>query len=238
MSYGVPATESNRALAGVIQRRIKSDASMIAATATFWRLLGVGGLLLLGGLGIAAIIFAYSYITDSRSTMEKLTDAMVNGLNKVTFKVADVKGNVTLADGATVQLDPGAVVHLDSRGAIVKLDSSGAVVHLDGSGMNVPRPTERQLNTSAAPASNAPVVTDFTVFKNVQFGDGIVSTGWKFKSSTDQSPNSQYCYYTSSTDAGVWIRYDLATDTGPVTADHRNFPVNFNAALASCVWFH
>ena len=234
MSYGVPATESNRALASVIGRRIKSDASMIAATATFWRLLGIGGLCLLVGIGLAAAFFGYSYITDSRSSMEKLSEAMANGLNKVVLKVADLKGNVALTDGGTVRLADGGSVRLDTNGALVRLDSNGAVVRLDAGGTSL-RPTERQLNTSAKPASNAPVVTNFTVFKQTTFGDGTITTGWNYESSTDASPVHQYCYYTAPTNAGVWVRYDLGTDGVPV-ASH-NYPINFEAALSDCVWY-
>ena len=233
MSYGVPATENNRALASVIGRRIKSDASRIAATATFWRLLGVGGLCLFAGIGLAAAFFGYSYITDSRSTMEKLTEAMANGLNRVVLKT---DGKVTLAEGGTVRLADGGSVKLDANGAVVRLDSSGAVVRLEGGG-SFPRPTEQQLRTSATPASNANVVTNFTIFKQTTFGDGIVTTGWNFLSSSDPAPNSQFCYYTTSTKNGVWVRYDLATDGVPVMTDHSNIPINWNAAVSDCVWY-
>ena len=55
-------------------------------------------------------------------------------------------------------------------------------------------------NQSPLPISaGVPVVTDFTIFRSVEFGvDGIdeVVTGLKFNSSTSKSPSFQYCYVT------------------------------------------
>ena len=105
MSFGIPSSADNRALAGVINRRIKSDASRVAATAAFWRLLGFGGFCLLLGAGVGAALFGYSYITDGQASMEKLSTAMAAALSKTVIKVADVKGTVALDANSSVRLD-------------------------------------------------------------------------------------------------------------------------------------
>src|SRR5262249_46141859 len=41
-----------------------------------------------------------------------------------------------------------------------------------------------------------PLITNFTVFKRVEFDRGQVWTGWKFLTSAQKFPTYQYCYYT------------------------------------------
>ena len=173
-TFGITNNPNNHALMATVGARIKADARMLAATATFWRLLGFGGLLLLGGIGVGLASFGYSYVTDQRATMAKVTTALADALNKVTLKT----------DG-TVKLAPDSTVKLDTKGASVRLDPSG-----------MPRPTPQQLAPDTLPQSRAKVVTDFSVFKIVNFGEGAVITGWGYDSSADAAPSEQLCYYT------------------------------------------
>jgi hypothetical protein len=138
-TFGMANIPDNRSLMATVGSRIRADARMLAATATFWRLLGFGSFLLLTGIGVGIGSFGYSYITDQRATMDKLTTAITDALNKVTLKT---DGTVKLTDGT---------VKLDTKGASVRLDTSG-----------LPRPNAQQLNPTAQPQSQAKVVTDYT----------------------------------------------------------------------------
>jgi hypothetical protein len=236
MSYGIPPSSENLALSRVIQRRITSDASWVAATAVCWRLLGLGGFCLLVGAGIGLACFGYSYVTDGRATLTKLSDALAASLDKVVFKVADVKGTVTLDKGGTVTLDKGGTVALD-KGGTVRLET-GATVRLETmprSTEQTPRPTEQQLNGTATPSSHAAAVTNFTVFKTVQMAAGAVVTGWEFDSSDDALPYRQYCYYMEKDHVSAAIQYYIAINGDAVQPDAR-FPVDFAAAYGNCVW--
>ena len=84
---------------------------------------------------------------------------------------------------------------------------------VSGSGSSdIPRPTQRQLNTSAAPESKARVTTDYTVFKTVDFGGGTVVTGYNFSPDAD-SPKAQYCYFAEGAAPGeASLRINLAKD--------------------------
>lgn len=216
--FGIPNTPANRALSATVHSRIRADLTHLKATATFWRLLGLGGFLLLTGLGVGAAFYGYAHITDrtAQAAKDDLAAALVTALNTVTLKT---DGTVKLAD---------TTVKLDASGASVRLDTGGAFM----------RPTERQLVPSAQPQSQAKTVTNFTIFKNVQFGSGIVSTGWAFHSSDDEKPSRQYCYYLiDSTDVNnVSVRYNLAVDGTPIT-NPRGYPINIQDALPNCVWF-
>ena len=213
MNYSVPNSQMNRSLVSTVTSRINADARMIAATATFWRLLGIGGLLFLVGMGVGVACYGYSYVTDQRAAQGTLTTAMVNALNKVTLKT---EGTVK-ADGS------------------VKLDNT------DGNTM--PRPTEQQLHPTSQSASNVKPVTNFSVFKTVQYQGGIIVTGWTFNSNEDKRPSRQYCYYTKQldTDNATSLRYDLGFDGMMVDRkDNRQFsglPFDIGSAFANCVWF-
>jgi hypothetical protein len=206
-------------LASTVASRIGADAKMVAATAAFWRLLGLGGLLLLAGAGAGLACYGYAYATDQRAAANRLSAALADALNKVTLRT----------DGS---------VKLDSTGSAVGLDTSGAVVRLDTSGLAGFRPTERQLGADSKPDSNARPVTNYTVFKTIQFANGEVVTGWNFRSSEDGTPSHQYCYYTleSGTDDNVSLRYNIAID-GTRVPSGRGIPVDIEQAFANCVWF-
>jgi hypothetical protein len=222
MNYSVPNTPMNRALASTVTSRLNADARMIAATATFWRLLGIGGLLLMVGMGVGVACYGYSYVTDQRAAMGTLTTAMVDALNKVTLKT---EGTVK-ADGT---------VKLDATGAVVKLDT--------GDVNNLLRPTERQLQTTAQTTANVKPVTNYSVFKTVTFQQGAVVTGWSFNGNDDKRPSHQFCYYTKQldTDNATSMRYDIGEDGVMVDRkDGRQFsglPFDVASAFANCVWF-
>ena len=226
MNFGIPNTPVNRALASTVASRIGADTRMVAATAAFWRLLGLGGLLLLAGAGAGLACYGYAYATDPRATDNRLATALADALNKVTLK----------ADGTlNLQSTP---VKLDTAGATVRLDTQGGVVRLDSSGLGGLRPTPQQLGSDSRPASNARPVTNFTVFHNIPFAEGAVLTGWNYRNSEDLKPANQYCYYTygSNLDDKMFMHYSIGED-GVMAQSGRGIPVNIEQAFANCVWF-
>jgi hypothetical protein len=119
-NVGIPNTPVNLALATAVIARLKSDARMVTATATLFWFTGIGVLCLLLGAGVGAAFIGYSHITDSRTSLTKLTTAVADALGQVVLKVGDVnvKGSVPLDTGS-------ASVRLDTKGATVTLDSPG-----------------------------------------------------------------------------------------------------------------
>jgi len=191
--------------------------------------LGIGALLLLAGVGLGAALYGYSYATDQRAAMNKLSASIADALNKVTLK-AD--GTVKLADGT---------VKLDGTGSTVRLDTTGSTVRLDTSGLaSEMRPTPQQMQPDARPPSDAKPVTNYTIFKIVKFGQGNVFTNWNFRSSNDPAPWQQYCYYMqgSTDDSHAATKYDIAWDR-VLVAPGPNFPVgvDIQQAFNNCVWW-
>jgi len=241
MNYSIPDTPDNAGFAATVQRRIRADGSRTAAIAAMYRWFGRGLFVVALGAGVGAAFFGYSYITDSTTSMQKVSDAVADALSKVTLKVADV--------GGTVQIDPNSKVPLDTDGASVKLDSNGASVQLDTGGANFPRPTAQQLqprppgsNTNSSPGSSPPptdpgkVATDFTVFKHLTIGEGQIVTGWKFHSSQDDRPFMEYCYYMVDADTDTQAVFTVARNGVAITAP-KGLPIKFQEATAGCQWF-
>jgi hypothetical protein len=230
-------TQPNRALAQAVNSRITADAVMLKAKSTVWRLTGVGAMCALIGLGVGAGFFGYSYIHDPRTSAQKMAQAFAEALEKSTLRTM---GEVKLDPQATVKLDAnGAQVKLVPTGT-VRLDASGAVVRLDPRGVTaeVPRPTPDQLYPKTVPPfPKANVVTDYTVFKTVEHGNGGVTTGWKFTSNEEVSPHHQYCYYWEDIQDGVRASFDLAKN-GRLNLKGPSPPnVDRTSAAANCVWF-
>lgn len=168
-------------------------------------------------MGVGACFAGYSYITDSRTSLAKLTDAMADALSRVVLKVNDVKINGS--------------VPLDTGGATVRLGTKGASVALDSAATN-----EKRLVPPISPESQTKVVTDYTLFYSVSFGNGSVVTGWHYPESNPAGPDTQYCYYSTKSAGGASNRFDIARDGQPLPPPQR-LPVDVSQAFTYCTRF-
>ena len=128
---------------------------------------------------------------------------------------------------------------LDTVGATVRLDTSNSTVRLVSSGVSsLTRPTPQQLQGDNRPPSNAKPVTNYTIFKKVEFGKGAVWTGWEFQSNEDAAPYQQGCYYMEGgdNDFNASIKYDIGWNYA-MTPPKRDLPIDVAQAFQSCVWF-
>ena len=245
--FTIPNNPMNEALAATVHRRIDSDASYIAARAAIWRYLGWGTIILATGGAVGLGLFGYSYVTDGQAAAGKLSAMLAEALSNVVIKHSgDLKldgNNVSVpltTDGATVRLDTGdATVRLDPT-STVRIDPASRVKVAGGS-PDLPRPTEQQMGVTAKPDSNVKVVTDYTVFKTVEYpaSDGRVITGWVFHSSEDEAPSRQYCYFSrEGAQTDMWVRYNIAMD-GALISQPKDKEAPFDVAKAypNCVWW-
>jgi hypothetical protein len=102
---------------------------------------------------------------------------------------------------------------------------------------DAPRPTPAQLLPDAKPASGAPVVTDFVIFKTAPYGKGEIQSGWRFADSSQQKPSAQWCLYAETEPDGTRRDITIGED-GQRVALPTPSPVNVDLreAFASCVW--
>jgi hypothetical protein len=225
-------TELNRRLAEILQHRVDSETFEIARKVGFWRFVGLG--LVAFGLGAAlgAGFYGYSFIL--RDTVN--TDALALTLSKALSEAqlhATAQGTVqvepheiAIAKGATVSIDPDSRLQLDPQARIL----ANGEVTVQMPSMPAPQNTQPR-------SSSTPPIFNFTVFKRIPFEKGTVMTGWRFLTSAQKSPTSQYCYYTEDADTpGVSGVIDIATDQ---KLDQTTPPKDFDmmAAFNDCVWF-
>jgi hypothetical protein len=234
MPVNIAPTELNQRLSDSIRSRIAADGFLITGKAAFWRLVGLGFIAFGVGAAVGIAFYGYSYITRSEENLSSLSSAFARALSEVQLH-ATAQGSVqlqptelTLAKGQTVSLDSNSRVLLDPASKVLA----------DGE-MRVRAPTI-SVPQSVAPRSapTAPIISNFTVFKAVPFGEGDVMTGWIFLTSTQKSPTHQYCYYTVHSDTpGLNVSLDLGDDERPETP--KNVPNGFNVAdaFSRCVWF-
>ena len=205
----LPNSAENRVLASAVNARIKSDARLLNARAALFRLAGWGVLAALTGVGFGAAFYGYSYTHDPTFPTEKVANTVAAALSRITLKTE-----------GTVKLDP------DS-----KIEVAG------GARSDVPAPTASQLGAGAAPDSKAAVNTNFTVFKNVPYGQGQVVTGWNFSSSEQKAPSHQYCYYSEQLDGTSKVTIDLGENGRQLPQSKARTSVDPGVAYSNCVWF-
>ena len=211
MSIHTEGTHENIVLAQHVNGRLRAEARMHFARAFLLRAVGAGAFSALAGIGIGAACYGYAYMNQFDSAAEKIASAMQTALADVTLKT---KGEVTLTDN-TLKLEG------------LPAQKANAV----------PTPTKAQLGADAAPASQAPVNTTFTVFKQVPYLDGQIVTGWNFKAN-EERPFQQYCYFSrrsNETKGQVEIKIDLAMD-GKTLPQPQKSDVNLGILATNCVW--
>jgi hypothetical protein len=228
-------TELNRHLASAIQYSIAADRFNIAGKAGFWRLIGAG--LIVFGIGTAVGIGFYGFARVARNLTNEtallsafskaLSEAQLHGKAEGTVKIEPHE--LSLSKGQTISIDQSSLLHLDPA---AKVTASGEL-QVQAPSISIPQPAPSVSRAAMPP------ITDFTVFKSVPFQDGDVLTGWRFLTSAQSLPTSQYCYYSPNLETpGMGLRINIASD-GKLDATVKDLPKGFDIASAfdKCVWY-
>jgi hypothetical protein len=224
-------TDLNRRIAEAVQYSVSSDRFYLAGKTAFWRFVGLGliGFAIGGSIGLG--LYGYSAVRSSRTNQTELAAAISKSLAGLELQ-GSTEGTVTV-DPSELMLAPDQTVSLASN-SMLALDPN-ARIRADGE-IVVQGPS---VSSPASANNRVPEISNFTVFKRMPFQKGTVMTGWKFLTSAQRKPSSQYCYYSASSDEtpGRNIALDIATD------EHldppKTLPEGFDlqAAFRMCVWF-
>lgn len=229
MTIQTPITPENVMLADAVAARMGSDAALTSARSALWKFIGVGTILAATGIATGVGFYAYARVNEVSSSHATLTKALTDALEKVALKV-DASGEVKAT--GTVALEPDQIVALDPN-ATVALDPNAKVKVTGQVSVNIPTPPP-----SATPSRAAPkVVTDFTVFKSVRFGNGRVESGWRFATSSQLLPTAQYCSYIETVDDGAAVRVSIGANGAMLPQSKQRAGFNVAEAFANCVWF-
>src|SRR5262249_34095216 len=182
------------------------------------------------GAGIGLACFGYSFVSDGRVQAHKMADAMRQALERAQLTTT---GELKLADGSTVALAPGGQVAI-APGGVVRGDPSYTAKNSKNDDV-LPTPVLPPAQTT--PSLPSKVITQYTIFKTVQFGKGQVVTGWSFADSNQAYPANQYCYYSEKANDTIAVRTDLGTNKTMLSNLKPRPDIDLIAAYNSCVWF-
>lgn len=228
MAIRVPYTPDNAALANAVAARMSAETTMVDARSAFWRYVGAGTVLTALGVAVGIGCVAYAHVQEVQVTNDMLAEAMTKAFENVTLATTTTgevraTGEVALAAGQKVGLDPNATVKLDPA----------ATVRVEGEIAAAPAPAP----ASTAPGAGGKIITDYTVFKRVAYRNGAVITGWKYASNTEIQPGFQYCYYTETLGEGTRATLNFAED-GKMLENIAAAPgFDVGDAFRNCVWY-
>jgi hypothetical protein len=199
----------NETLAASVQNKLAAEMFCIAGKSGFWRAVGVG----LIGLGVGTAVglgfYGYSFVTRNDNNLTVLSAAFSKALSEVQLRgsadgtVKFEPREIALSKGQTITFDPTSRLQLDPSAKVV----ADGDVRIQIPNISVPQ--------NATPRSKGivPTITNFTIFKSVPFDKGSVQTGWKFLTSAQRSPTTQYCYYHEAGDnPDVSVRIEVGVD--------------------------
>jgi hypothetical protein len=219
-----------------INSRLAARARLARATSFAWLCGRAAIALCLAGLGLAAAFSGYSYLISVKPAAELTAKAIAEALARTELKTI-VSGSVSFTPNSELKLAPNQVVVLE-EGTSVKLDPNSSVRVVGDLKMDIPRPSEKQLQLGASSDSEERPFTNYTIFRGLAFGAGEVVTGWHYDLTDTERPKHQYCYYRQSLNRGVSAKYIIAINGYP----HRPSPLaklafNFDEAVQNCIWF-
>jgi hypothetical protein len=224
----------NEKLAGSVQNKLAAEMFYISGKSGFWRSIGVG---LIGlGVGCAAGLgfYGYSFVTRNDNNLALLSAAFSKALSEVQLRglaegtVQFEPREIALSKGQTITFDPTSRLQLDPSAKVI----ADGDIRIQTPNISVPQ------STAVRAKGIAPIITNFTVFKSVPFEKGAVQTGWKFLTSAQRSPTTQYCYYRETGDnPDVSVRISVGLDEK--IRPSKGIPKSFDIAAAfdKCVWF-
>jgi hypothetical protein len=195
------------------------------------------------GAATGLAFFGYSFISDSRASLDQLSAAFSKALQATTLHADGMVAlkpdtTVALAGGTHVALDPGSVSL--APGGMVSMQP-GTVSLAPGSTVGV-RPDMpeivRQMRQTDKTGKPPPEIDEVTAFQERSFQNGDVGTGWKYHASNDfAAPYAQFCFYRETDNETHTERYfDLAAG-GKINEDLKNpFKVDMREAFKLCAW--
>jgi hypothetical protein len=244
-------TSDNASYAESVNARIKAETAnvrrtnrLLGAKAALWYATGCGVVVVALGAATGVAFFGYSFISDSRASLDQLTAALTKALQTTTLHTDVTVGlkpdaTVALAAGAHVTLNPGSV-SLASGGTVSMQPGTvslapGSTVGIRSSDMPEIIRQMRQTDKTGRPA---PEFDKVTAFQTRAFQNGEVGTGWNYRASNDFSvPYQQFCFYRERDNKSRTQRsFELAAD-GQIHEDLRNpFNIDMREAFKLCIW--
>jgi hypothetical protein len=222
--------------AATLNSRLAAEARLSKAIAFGWMCGGVGIAILLTGLGVTLSIAGYSQIISIKPAADEVAKALVNALQSTKLK-ANVEGTMTLSPNSELRLAEKQQVKLVD-GAVVKLDPSSSVRVIGNLKVDVPQPSTEQLQTDKTSKNNDLPITDYTIFRSVEFEAGRVVSGWACDLSDTVRPKFEYCYYTQLLSKGLEAKYTLAINgSAHRPSELAKTSFDFDRAVSNCLWF-
>jgi hypothetical protein len=215
-------------LAALINLRLAAEARVAKAKAFGW---------LCGGSAICVVLywprFCSSFMLSVKPGAEQTVKAQVEVFERAELKTT-VSGVVSLSRAAELRLASGQTIKLD-EGATVGLDPN-ASVRIVGD-LKILQPSKQQLQIDNRSENDVLPFTSYTIFKTVNYGSGVVETGWAYDLSYTARPKYQYCQYRQALDKGVFGKVSLAVNGYPRRPSNlTKLSFNFDGAC-ECIWF-
>jgi hypothetical protein len=220
--------------AAVINSRLSAEARIARAIGFAWLSGGAAIGCCLGALGLLSALYGYSYMISVKPAAEQTAKALVQALERSQLTTI-VSGTMSLAPNSELKLTDGQKVRLE-EGAMVKLAANSSVRVIGDLNVDMPQPSNGQLQLDTRGKSNDLPFTSYTIFRSVPYASGEVATGWAYELSDRQRPKAQYCYYATHSVDKRSTKYQIAFDGVPQRAT-RLEKAEFDGALGNCIWF-
>ena len=191
----------------------------------------------LAASGMALAFLGYSYMISIKSASDEIAKALVTALQQTKLST-NISGAVSLSPDSRIRLAEGQNVKIDQHTSTIKIDPNASVRVIGDLKVDVPQPSQKQLQPDATSKSDDIPITDYTIFRSAAYGSGQVVSGWSFDLSDTIRPKFQYCYYAQDVERGISTKLPLAVNGLVLPRPNAAKPsFDLSAASSNCVWF-
>jgi hypothetical protein len=223
--------------AASLNSRLGAKARISQAIGFAWLCGGAAVATCLTAAGVALAFVGYSYMVSVKPASDEIAKALVAALQQTKLKT-NISGTVSLSPDSRLRLADGENVKIDQHSSTVKIDPNASVRVIGDLKVDVPQPSQEQLQPDATSKSDDIPITDYTIFRSAAYGSGQVVSGWSFDLSDTIRPKFQYCYYAQDVERGISTKLPLAVNGLVLPRPNAAKPsFDLSAASSNCVWF-
>lgn len=236
MSIFIPKNSLNEKLVSALNSSIEAQNRKRSSYVLLKRFAGIGIFVMLFGIAGGIACYGYARFNGVLSTEEILTKSFIEALQNV--KLQSVATGTVVAKSEPLKFIKDQYLKLEQNSTVklspessIKVDSE-VIVAMPFDYLGNKNNNQQQKNNLQPPTNS------FVVFKTLEYNKGKIYTGWKYSSSTQSKPESQFCYYTEASSFNE-INADYFFAENGRLMNNLKPPENFdtNDAMQFCIWF-
>ena len=192
-----------------LRKNIIDESRIKRAKAFAYLLCAFGIFLILTSIGLYISSIGYSMISDLSPVERKIGIMIADAIKKMEI-TTEISGSVNLNSNPLL-LDSSSKIGIDKNSA-VRISPDSTVTINGNIRVIQPKPSSEQLDLKAVSKGGVSPITDYIIFRDINFGNGQVETKYVYNIDTPERPRVQICGYYQTITSTKSISFNVGKD--------------------------